>query len=59
VGRNPKDIRRLAALGGAGTISQPDEYVAAGFTHLIAIAIGPDWDLSAVRNLLKWRDARC
>lgn len=58
LGRDPKSIKRLAAMGGAGDIGSPDEYVAAGFTHLIAIALGPDWDLGGLKQLLAWRDAR-
>lgn len=58
VGRDPKEIRRLAALGGAEKIDHPDDYVAAGFTHLIAFAMGPDWDLGGLKELLAWRDGR-
>lgn len=57
VGRDPKEICRVVEMTpdlGAG----PDEAVAAGFTHLIARATGPDWDLGLLRELVSWRAAR-
>ena len=57
IGRDPKQICRAVELTpdlGAG----PDEAVEASFTHLIARATGPEWDLGLLRELLSWRDSR-
>jgi hypothetical protein len=35
-----------------------DEYLAAGITHLICHASGPDYDLAPLRKLIAWRDRR-
>ena len=59
VGRDPSDIRRIAVVGDPDNPdNSPDDLVDAGFTHLVAMSYGPDWDLSELRELLSWRDAR-
>jgi hypothetical protein len=35
-----------------------DAYVQLGFTHIIAVAEGPDWDLGELPEVLSYRD-RC
>lgn len=56
VGRDSKSIKRLAVLGGTPEAGSAEEYVTRGFTHLITLALGPDWDLSATKKLIAWRD---
>jgi probable F420-dependent oxidoreductase len=55
-GRDPKAIKRIAVLGGTPEAGTADEYLKRGFTHLIAFAIGPDWDLTQVKDLVAWRN---
>jgi len=58
LGRDPKEIRRLGSLRyGASILDHADDFVASGFTHLIGRSVGPDWDLTEVRNLIAWRDS--
>jgi hypothetical protein len=35
-----------------------DDYRAAGITHFIGDASGPDYDLAPLHKLLAWRDAQ-
>jgi probable F420-dependent oxidoreductase len=59
LGRDPRGITRCTSLGhGLDDGATPDDYVALGFSHLIASCTGPQWDLTPVRELLAWRDAR-
>jgi probable F420-dependent oxidoreductase len=57
VGRDPHTIERatfyVPALLNDAT---PEDYLAAGFTHVVLFGLGPEWDLSLVREVLKWRD---
>jgi len=55
VGRDPKGIERSAQIFGP-QIDKLDEYVAAGITHFILDATGPDYDLATLRKLILWRD---
>ncbi|MDQ3693698.1 MAG: LLM class F420-dependent oxidoreductase [Chloroflexota bacterium] len=55
VGRDPKEIERSAQIFGA-QLDLLDEYLAAGITHLICEAAGPDYDLAPLRKLIAWRD---
>jgi probable F420-dependent oxidoreductase len=55
VGRDPKEIERSAHVAGT-QLDQLDDYVSAGFTHLICDATGPDYDLAPLRKLIQWRD---
>jgi probable F420-dependent oxidoreductase len=56
VGRNPDEIERSAQIFGP-QLDKLDEYYQAGITHFIADASGPDYDLSALKQWLAWRDA--
>jgi probable F420-dependent oxidoreductase len=59
VGRNPREIVRSTSVGhGLEGSAVADDFVAAGFTHLIGGCTGPDWDLTPVRKLLAWREQR-
>ena len=55
VGRDPTEIERSAQIFGA-QLDRLDEYLAAGITHLICSAGGPDYDLAPLRKLIAWRD---
>jgi alkanesulfonate monooxygenase SsuD/methylene tetrahydromethanopterin reductase-like flavin-dependent oxidoreductase (luciferase family) len=43
-----------AAIPGAE--NSLDAYVAAGFTHIICVTQGPDWNLDEVHDVMRWRD---
>jgi len=58
VGRDPAEIERSILLTSPEQIAQAEEYVAHGITHLIGTANGPDFDFTALRDLIRWRDAR-
>lgn len=59
IGRNPREIVRCTSVGhGLDGAAAAEEYVALGFTHLIASCTGPDWDLTPIRDLVAWRAAR-
>ncbi len=55
VGRNPAEIERSAQIFGP-QLDLVDDYLAAGITHLICEASGPDYDLTPLHKLLDWRD---
>jgi probable F420-dependent oxidoreductase len=57
VGRDPKEIERSAEIYGP-QLDKLDEYLEAGITHFICDAKGPDYDLTPLRKLIAWRDAR-
>jgi probable F420-dependent oxidoreductase len=57
VGRDPAEIERSTSVR-PENLDIVDEYVDAGFTHLIASAEGPEYDLGTFRQLLAWRDSR-
>lgn len=57
VGRDPKEIERSAQIN-RKQMEKLDEYLAAGITHIITDASGPDDDLSALERLIEWRDAQ-
>ncbi|MBA3413912.1 MAG: LLM class F420-dependent oxidoreductase [Chloroflexia bacterium] len=57
VGRDPKEIERSAQIFGP-QLDRLDEYLAAGITHFICDATGPDYDLAPLRKLLDWRAAQ-
>jgi len=57
VGRNPSEIERSIMVGGA-QLGMLDEYVKQGITHLITGVDGPEYDLSGLEKLIKWRDSR-
>ncbi|HZY56324.1 MAG TPA: LLM class F420-dependent oxidoreductase [Rubrobacteraceae bacterium] len=56
VGRNPKEIERSILIR-PDRIRSADEYVANGITHLMLGFTGPDYDLSALKKLVVWRDS--
>jgi alkanesulfonate monooxygenase SsuD/methylene tetrahydromethanopterin reductase-like flavin-dependent oxidoreductase (luciferase family) len=58
VDRDPAEIERTLNRNEASLVDEADDYVAAGATHFIIAARGPDFDLSLVEAMLKWRDAR-
>ena len=55
VGRDPGEIERSAQIVGS-QLDKLDEYLAAGITHLIGEASGPDYDLAPLYKLIAWRD---
>ena len=55
VGRDPAQIERSAQIFD-DQLDRADDYLAAGITHLICHAPGPDYDLAPLRKLLAWRD---
>ena len=58
VGRNPREIVRSTSIGMMrGGKVDPEPFVKAGFSHFVVHARGPDWDLSALREALAWRDS--
>jgi alkanesulfonate monooxygenase SsuD/methylene tetrahydromethanopterin reductase-like flavin-dependent oxidoreductase (luciferase family) len=57
VGRDPGEIERSAQLF-RPQLDKVDEYLAAGITHFICDAGGPDYDLAPLRRLLQWRDGQ-
>jgi probable F420-dependent oxidoreductase len=57
VGRDPRTIERATFyVPGLLNDATPDDYLAAGFTHLVTFGVGPEWDLGLTRELLAWRD---
>ncbi|MDP8901636.1 MAG: LLM class F420-dependent oxidoreductase [Actinomycetota bacterium] len=58
VGRNPAEIERSILLTAPEQIARAEEYVASGITHLIGTTNGPDFDFTALRDLIHWRDTR-
>jgi probable F420-dependent oxidoreductase len=57
VGRDPNEIERSAEIFGP-QLDKLDEYHEAGITHFICSAPGPDYDLSGLEKLIRWRDDR-
>ena len=57
VGRDPKEIERSIVVQ-PEDLHRADEYVEAGITRLLVDNGGPDYDLSALKKLVSWRDAR-
>lgn len=57
VGRGPATIQRSASIG---TFDEAvaERYVAQGVSHLLVSASGPDYDLSNLDALVRWRDRR-
>ena len=55
VGRDPKAIERSAQIFGP-QLDRLDDYLAAGITHFILDATGPDYDLAPLERVLAWRD---
>ena len=55
VGRDPKEIERSVNIR-PNRIRDADLYVENGMTHLILGLTGPDYDLSALKDLVAWRD---
>lgn len=59
VGRNPKEIVRSTSVGQMrGARVDPEPYLAAGFSHFVVHARGPEWDLGGLREILSWRRIR-
>ena len=48
-------IERSVALFNDSDLDDLDGYLGAGFTHFIWGVGGPDYDLSGVERLLRWR----
>lgn len=57
LGRDPREIRRVAALRFLDE-TPLESLVDAGFTHIVSFSMGPDWDLTQIRELVAWRNAR-
>ncbi|MGB3706996.1 LLM class F420-dependent oxidoreductase [Gordonia sp. (in: high G+C Gram-positive bacteria)] len=62
VGRDPAEIERSAEIRFDGDVAAmlkfADDITAEGVTLLTVATGGPDYDLTAVEALIKWRDAR-
>ena len=58
VGRDPAAIERSILVNRPELVAMADDYVANGITHLIVPADAPDYDLSQLEQLVRWRDAR-
>jgi probable F420-dependent oxidoreductase len=57
VGRDPAEIER-SVLFYAKDLKDPEDYAAAGFTHLIYGSPGHRPDFGPLRDLIAWRDSR-
>lgn len=57
VGRDPAEIERSAQIFGP-QLEKLDAYLEAGITHFILAQSGPDYDLTELHRVLKWRDSR-
>ena len=61
VGRDPSEIERSAEVRFSGDVDSmlrfADDITAEGVTLLTVAAGGPDYDLTGVEELVKWRDA--
>ena len=57
IGRDASEIERSAGAPGDGPGADADALVAAGVTLLTVGIGGPDYDLSQVREWVRWRDA--
>jgi probable F420-dependent oxidoreductase len=56
IGRDPAEIEYLTSYTPSVLPDTDlDKYVEMGITHIYAIAFGPDWDLSDLRDLLAWK----
>jgi probable F420-dependent oxidoreductase len=55
VGRDPREIERSINLR-PNQVRNLDRYVENGITHLMIGVGGPDYDLSPLRELIRWRD---
>jgi probable F420-dependent oxidoreductase len=55
VGREPREIERSINLR-PHQVRDLDRYVENGITHLMIGVGGPDYDLSPLRELIRWRD---
>jgi probable F420-dependent oxidoreductase len=66
VGRDPNDIQRSGAVGGGdqapdsldALLAEADALASAGMTLLTIGCNGPDYDLTGVEALCRWRDRR-
>ncbi len=56
--RDPQEIERTLIRNDPDVIDRAEEYVENGVTHFILAAKGPEFDLSLLRQMLEWRDAR-
>ena len=57
VGRDPPEIERSAQIF-PPQLDKLDDYLAAGITHFICDAKGPDYDLAPLYKFIAWRDSR-
>ncbi len=55
VKRDPASIERIVSIDQSTEISQCEGYVALGAQHLI-MNVGAPWDLTAVEQLIRWRE---
>ena len=56
VGRDPEEIERSALINDHSQVRNADRYVENGITHLICGVGGPAYDLSPLKELIRWRD---
>jgi hypothetical protein len=57
VGRDPGEIRRSIGIG-PSRIDRADSFLEAGVTEFTLGVSGPDYDLAAVADWVRWRDDR-
>ena len=58
VGRNPDEIERSTELQGAPADGDADALADLGFSLFTVGVTGPDYNLSALRAWVAWRDGR-
>jgi probable F420-dependent oxidoreductase len=58
VGRDPSEIERTLNHSEPTLVDEADDFVQVGATHFILALRGPEFDLSLVRAMLKWRDEK-
>jgi probable F420-dependent oxidoreductase len=59
IGRDPAEIEyTVSYFPDLLPDTDLDKYAELGFKHIIALSVGPDWDLGRLREVLAWRDAR-
>jgi probable F420-dependent oxidoreductase len=55
--RDPEEIERVCSVRKTASDTERDDYVAAGASHFL-LGMSGTWDVDAVADLVRWRDAR-